>query len=213
MPELYIITGSNGAGKSSIGPNYLPTHITDTCPVFDGDKLFIQKRNELWQSIKAPKEVKKLAFAFTVETFENQVAEALANYKNYVYEGHFTNDSTWGTPRKFKENGYEVNLIFLGLANPEISQIRVIDRAREGGHWVDRRTIEDNFYGNLEKLEVHLDAVTNIQIIDTTGKHIILAQFKEDNVVTAVPYIELPKWFKQHLPILADRIRKYHGCD
>src|SRR5690242_15012561 len=101
MPELYIITGSNGAGKSSIGPDYLPQNIQSTCTIFDGDKLFIQKRNELWQSIKAPKEVRKLAYEFVVETFERQVEEALATRSNYVYEGHFTNDSTWDIPRRF----------------------------------------------------------------------------------------------------------------
>ena len=37
MPELFIITGSNGAGKSSIGANYLPAHIQNTCSIFDGD--------------------------------------------------------------------------------------------------------------------------------------------------------------------------------
>jgi predicted ABC-type ATPase len=41
MPSLYIITGSNGAGKSSIGPNYLPENIQKKCIVFDGDKLFM----------------------------------------------------------------------------------------------------------------------------------------------------------------------------
>ena len=47
MPELYIITGSNGAGKSSIGPEYLPDTIRRLGPVFDGDKLFVEKRKEL----------------------------------------------------------------------------------------------------------------------------------------------------------------------
>src|SRR6266496_1896622 len=78
VPELYIITGSNGAGKSSIGPKYLPQHIQDTCTIFDGDKLFVNKRNELWQTIKAPKEVRRLAYEYTVETFDQQVTEALA---------------------------------------------------------------------------------------------------------------------------------------
>lgn len=152
MPDLYIITGSNGAGKSSIGPDYLPQHIQNTCTIFDGDKLFIQKRNELWQTIKAPKEVKKLAYEFTVETFEMQVAEALASRSNYVYEGHFTNDSTWDIPRKFKAQGYIVHLIFLGLEHPDDSQKRVIERSKKGGHWVDRATIEDNFYGQPSKV-------------------------------------------------------------
>jgi predicted ABC-type ATPase len=46
MPDLYIITGSNGAGKSSIGPKYLPIRIRKQGPIFDGDKLFVEKRNE-----------------------------------------------------------------------------------------------------------------------------------------------------------------------
>lgn len=50
MPELYVITGSNGAGKSSIGPIYLPENIRNTCSIFDGDKLFMQKKRELWAS-------------------------------------------------------------------------------------------------------------------------------------------------------------------
>jgi predicted ABC-type ATPase len=43
MPELYIITGSNGAGKSSVGPVYLPKYIQKNYTVFDGDKLFMHK--------------------------------------------------------------------------------------------------------------------------------------------------------------------------
>lgn len=57
MPALYIITGSNGAGKSSIGPDYLPKHIQLNNPVFDGDKLFMEKQGELWRSgVRAQKD-------------------------------------------------------------------------------------------------------------------------------------------------------------
>ncbi len=44
MPDLYIITGSNGAGKSTIGPEYLPSEIKEKCAVFDGDKRFMQHK-------------------------------------------------------------------------------------------------------------------------------------------------------------------------
>ena len=47
MPDLYIITGSNGAGKSTIGPEYLPLEIKEKCFVFDGDKLFMQHKKHL----------------------------------------------------------------------------------------------------------------------------------------------------------------------
>lgn len=50
MPSLYIITGSNGAGKSTIGPDYLPQSVQESCNVFDGDKLFLEKQRDLWKS-------------------------------------------------------------------------------------------------------------------------------------------------------------------
>ncbi len=57
MPALYIITGSNGAGKSSIGPEYLPHQIRERYPVFDGDLLFVKKQRELFPvQIPSPKE-------------------------------------------------------------------------------------------------------------------------------------------------------------
>jgi hypothetical protein len=69
--ELYIITGSNGAGKSSVGPGYFPKHIQKKYTVFDGDKLFMQKQREIWnQGIRANKEAKRLAFSFVEETFD-----------------------------------------------------------------------------------------------------------------------------------------------
>lgn len=46
MPGLYIITGSNGAGKSTIGYTYFPEQITS---IFDGDKLYLEVKSRLWK--------------------------------------------------------------------------------------------------------------------------------------------------------------------
>ena len=155
MPHLFIITGSNGAGKSSIGPKYLPNNIREQGPVFDGDKLFVEKRKELWRTIKSHKECAKLAYAFVTDTFDQLVEAALAINQDFAYEGHFTNEATWDIPRRFRSAGYDIHLIFLGLQDTELSQIRVVDRTHLGGHYVDPQTVADNFYGNLEKLNQH----------------------------------------------------------
>jgi predicted ABC-type ATPase len=156
MPVLYIITGSNGAGKSSIGADYLPFQLRNNCSIFDGDKFFMQKKKELWKSgIRAHKEAKKLAFEFVSDTFDDLVENALATNTNFVYEGHFTNEATWDIPKRFKANNYSIHLIFFGLADTSLPQLRVIGRTEEGGHYVDPLTIADNFYGNLEKLNEH----------------------------------------------------------
>ena len=66
------ITGTGGAGKSSVGPEYIPEHLRDS--IFDGDKLFMLKRSEFWLSgIKSHKECKKLAAEFVENTFDELV--------------------------------------------------------------------------------------------------------------------------------------------
>jgi predicted ABC-type ATPase len=154
MPALYIITGSNGAGKSTVGFSYLPIDIQNNYSIFDGDKLFMTKQRELWESgIRAHKEAKKIAYQFVSDTFDTIVTNALKNNDNFAYEGHFTNDATWDIPKKFKLAGYTINMIFFGLSNPDLSELRVLDRVKnEKGHFVPRNTVEDNFYGNLQKL-------------------------------------------------------------
>jgi predicted ABC-type ATPase len=207
MPELYIITGSNGAGKSTTGPDYLPEHIRSRTIVFDGDKLFMQKQRELWQSgIRAHKEAKKLAFEFVENTFETLVENALNNNTDFVYEGHFTNDATWDIPKKFKANGYDIHLIFLGLASTVLSELRVLDRTKEGGHYVDPFTIADNFYGNLEKLNQYYAIFDSVQIIDTSEvEHVLLAVSNNGIVQCFVPVFELPEWFTRYMPDTAAR--------
>lgn len=49
MPGLYIITGSNGAGKSSFGVSYLPQSLQGYT-IFDGDKLFMEKRRQVYRA-------------------------------------------------------------------------------------------------------------------------------------------------------------------
>jgi predicted ABC-type ATPase len=210
MPELYIITGSNGAGKSSIAPIYLPEYIRKSCSVFDGDKLFMQKQRELWASgMRAHKEAKKVALAFVEETFDQLVEKALIDKSDFVYEGHFTNDATWDIPKRFKGQGYAVHLIFLGLMNPELSDLRVIDRSKEGGHYVPPLTVRDNYYGNLEKLNMYYQVIDNLRIFDSSeAEHILLMQLINGKVDYKVAFKKLPAWFRQYLPSLCQLISK-----
>lgn len=201
MPVLYIITGSNGAGKSSTGANYLPHYIRKHCSIFDGDKLFMSKQRELWQSgITAIKEAKKLALAYVEETFNKLVENSIAKQSDFVYEGHFTNEATWDIPRRFKIAGFSIHLIFLGLADTNLSELRVVDRANEGGHYVDPQTVSDNFYGNLIKLDEHFGMFDSVQIIDTSGlKHKLLAKLKNGVMEFVVKRHVLPHWFIENL--------------
>jgi predicted ABC-type ATPase len=209
MPLLYIITGSNGAGKSSVGPEYIPTHLKDN--VFDGDKLLMQKRKEFWKSgIKSHKECKKLAAAFVENTFDNLVEMALKGSLDFAYEGHFTNDATWSVPQCFKDAGYETHLIFFGLKDIALSETRVVARTNEGGHYVDPSTILANFYGNLEKLDKYFPLFDSVTILDTSSiEHIGLAVLKNGECKSAIASENLPRWFSNTLPKITEAVVKF----
>lgn len=124
-----------------------------------------------------------------------------------MYEGHFINEATWDIPKKFKQAGYIVNMIFFGLINPDLSEMRVLDRVNDGGHYVPRNTVEDNFYGNLEKVNKYFAMMDTLTIVDTSeANHSVLAVFSEGKLKTSVPNNQLPGWFSKHLPELTQQI-------
>lgn len=206
MPVLIIITGSNGAGKSSVGPNYIPKKLRNS--IFDGDKLFMEIKNELWHSgIRSQKERRNQAFEKVVELFEEQVDNSIKNNVDFVYEGHFTNEATWDVPKRFKEAGYKIHLIFFGLTNIASSETRVIGRTHEGGHYVDPFTIKSNFYGNLEKVDKYYSIFDSVRIFDTSGvEHIELIKLQNGKPYSAISSKELPNWFIENLKNLTESI-------
>jgi len=99
-------------------------------------------------------------------------------------------------------------LLFFGLTDPNLSESRVTKRVAKGGHFVDRRTIEDNFAGNLEMLNLNFRFINHLTIADTSEiDHIILATLNAGQVVLAVPQAQLPHWFTFYLPDIAALIK------
>jgi predicted ABC-type ATPase len=150
-----------------------------------------------------------LAYEFVTETFDQLVETSLATHRDFAYEGHFTNEATWEIPRRFVTAGYRVHLIFLGLRDTELSEVRVKERWQSGGHYVDPQTVADNFYGNLEKLNRHYQMFDTVHIIDTSDvEHIVLAIFDKGQPSLAIPSQDIPRWFRNDLPDITHKIEE-----
>jgi predicted ABC-type ATPase len=212
MPGLYIITGSNGAGKSSFGISYLPEPLQEYT-IFDGDKLFTQKRRQFYKT-ETPsfKEAGRMALEWLHEYFDTSVETALKNNDHFIYEGHLPEDGNWVTPQRFKAAGYEIHFIFLGLKTIELSAERVFERAVMGGHNVPLYEIERNFLGNLYQLNKRYKTMDSLQIIDTSESinPKLLVVFINGKLNYSVYEKELPDWFKVKLPAIYDAV-KYDG--
>lgn len=124
----------------------------------------------------------------------------MAANADFAYEGHFTNDATWGIPQRFKDAAYSIHMIFFGLTDIALSETRVVARAQEGGHYVDPLTLSANFYGNLEKLDKYYPMFDSVEVIDTSGiEHTGLAILEKGVCTSALAPDEMPVWFAKHL--------------
>lgn len=210
MPVLFIITGSNGAGKSTVGYTYLPEKIQKNYTVFDGDRLALLKKREFLDTIKSLKEARNAADDWVQTHFRKEVTVAIKSQDHFAYEGHFRDKSTLIIPRKFKKSGYAVSLIFMGLTDPHQSELRVLDRAKHGGHFVPLYEIQSNFYGNLVMLNNNYKFFNEILVVDTSLslQHKILLHLRDSEIHSYTPSPDLPDWFSRFLPKLLQLIKK-----
>jgi len=169
MPTLYIITGPNGAGKSSIGSSLLPDSIRNNYTPYDADKLKMIEQLRIKKQGFTYKEAGRLADEFVYEEFERRYKDALKRNDHFVYEGHFSDESSWNLIKEFKEAGYKIDMIFIGLATLKLSQDRVYYRAINGGHNVNAFDIQKNYYGNLENLNKFFTLIDTLSLIDNSG--------------------------------------------
>jgi predicted ABC-type ATPase len=148
MPDLFVITGANGAGKSTLSATLLPPSFV-SLRVFDGDKYFVEQLASIFpEKMKSPKYACYEAFKNTVNHFESLVNKAIDTQSDFAYEGHFSSESPWSVINQFKENKYRVTMFFLMVKTLELSQKRVAERVKTGGHYVTPIEIERNYYGN-----------------------------------------------------------------
>ena len=198
MPNLYIIAGHNGAGKSTFGRKLLPNQ-AQNLSIFDGDVVYSQKLKEASLTIRVHKYAVQQADEETVEEFARLSNEAIETQSDFAYEGHFSNESSWGTILHFKEKGYTINMIFLGLESLKLSEKRVSDRVQGNGFLVPTYAIHHNYFGNLRFLNQNYEMIDNLNLWDTSsGIPVILLVISNHQKEYLSPSI--PQWFTEHLP-------------
>ncbi|WP_286972131.1 zeta toxin family protein [Flavobacterium sp. UBA4854] len=152
-PVLTVIAGCNGSGKSTFSKVLSPEKFTP----FDYDFYFLKFYNSLFDSDIREEMAHSLAF----NELEHQIKTAIANKSSFCYETNF-NSTPLHWPDIFKNNGYDLQLIFLCLNSIQEAKKRVAIRVENGGHFVPENEIERRYqdgYNNLNKFFGHFDYV------------------------------------------------------
>lgn len=192
MPNLIVIAGCNGAGKSTFASSFLPDGLTS----FDFDKLYLEHYNILPDSELRD----KFARDKTRNDFKETINRAITNKTDFCYETNFDSYPLYW-PEKFKKQGYVLNLIFFCLDNQEIARHRVEERTEFKGHYVDSQTIDIKWKEGYKNLNEHYSYFDNILLVDNSeSKNVYsnLLQIEQGEFVLMTE--KLPYYFKRRLP-------------
>ncbi len=159
-PKLWIIAGCNGAGKSS----YSKALVENGIIPFDYDAYFLK----YYQSIQPTEIQDQMAHNLAYKELESQVEKAISGQKDFSYETNF-NSTPLFWPQKFRDNGYEIHLIFLVLNSIEEAIRRVAVRVQNGGHFVPKNEIHRRYFQGFQNLDNHFTFFDGIDVFDSSG--------------------------------------------
>ncbi|MFD2034490.1 zeta toxin family protein [Belliella marina] len=200
MPNLIVISGCNGAGKSTFATSFLPEGLIS----FDYDRIFLEHYNSLPDSELR----EKFAKDQTSKEFETIIEESISKKKDFCYETNFDSYPIFW-PQKFKENGYKLNLIFFCLADQDVAKHRIQVRTEFKGHFVDNKTIELKWKAGYKNVNLHYNFFDNVLFVDNSKQNDVytnILQVEKGEMVLMID--QVPDYFKHRLPEIYKLISK-----
>lgn len=176
MPNLYIIAGCNGAGKTTACFTILPEVLQV--------KEFVNADNIA--AGLSPLNVDSVAFE--AGRIMLQRIQLLINEKaDFAIETTLSTRSYVSLVKQARANGYKVTLLYYWLASPEFAKQRVAKRVRQGGHNIPDEVVERRYYRGISNLlNLYAPIVDKWIVIDNTRtKPNIIAKgsAEEDNTI------------------------------
>ncbi|MGE4587854.1 MAG: zeta toxin family protein [Mangrovibacterium sp.] len=141
MPNLYVIAGCNGAGKTTASLTVLPEMLS--CREFvNADEIArgLSPLNPEGAAIDAGRIMLK------------KIEKLMQNGDDFAFEATLSSKSYTKTIRKARQKGYMVTLVFFWLDSPDLAVARVKTRVKEGGHDVPGPVIARRYYAGLRNL-------------------------------------------------------------
>jgi len=163
-PQIFVLAGCNGAGKSSIGGQALQTA---GIPYFNPD---LAAR----EAIAAAAAMGRIltqgdANAWAWDEGVARLRRAIAQRGNYALETTLGGETIVGLLMEAATAGLAVNVWFVGLDSVELHVARVTQRVARGGHDIPRADIERRYVRSRLNLIRLLPKLNQLVVYDNSA--------------------------------------------
>lgn len=156
MPELYIIAGCNGAGKTTASYTVLP-EMLDCREFVNADSI------AAGLSPFNPEDVAFEAGKIMLQRIEHLLSET----SDFAFETTLSTRSYVSLVKKAQKLGYNVTLLYFWLSTPEFAIQRVAQRVEEGGHNIPEEVIVRRYYRGIYNLiNLYIPVCNNWIVVD-----------------------------------------------
>jgi predicted ABC-type ATPase len=160
MPDLYLIAGCNGAGKTTAATVLLP-EVLGIQHFVNADQIAAELSPE------NPEAVAIQAGRLMLQ----RVDELLAEGADFALETTLATRSYTGLVRRARAVGYDAVLVYFWLESPELAIRRVARRVREGGHFIPDDVVRRRYALGLKNLrELFLPLVDEWLVCENNGE-------------------------------------------
>ncbi len=137
--NVYIIAGSNGAGKTTFAREFLPDYVH--CPHFINADLIARGLSPFYPQsavIKAGKLVLQ-----QIEEFTNRGV-------NFGFETTLSGKTYLNYFKNLKKQEYKLRLFFLWIPDTQLALARIKNRVSHGGHNVPNKDVKRRFKRSID---------------------------------------------------------------
>lgn len=139
MPRLYIISGCNGAGKTTASYSLLPEMLN--CSEFVNSDEFAKGLSPF-----NPEKASIQASRFML----SKIRYLLKKQRDFAVETTLATRTLLKTAKVAQHAGYTVTLLYFWLNSPELAIDRVKARVQSGGHDIPEETILRRYHVGID---------------------------------------------------------------
>jgi predicted ABC-type ATPase len=203
--RIYVLAGTNGAGKSSIAGEMLRQA---------GGEYF--NPDEAARRIRArhPATTAEAASAAAWQVGKALLERAVATRSHFAFETTLGGRTITGILERAPAAGVEVRIWYVGLTTPELHLARVRARVARGGHDIPEARIRARYDSSRLNLIRLLPALTELRVYDNSAdadphagavpRPRLVLHLARGAVGSACPPAETPDWAK---PIVAAALK------